>query len=69
MTADIKERLRGLAEGDLLDLLDAVSEEVKRRNDLTGLGIPDVRAQTPQQNVVMVLEALADLNIRTRPVR
>lgn len=61
MTEDIKARLAGLTEEDLLDLLGAVSDEVKRRNELVDFGIPDVRGQTPQQNLSMVLEALADI--------
>lgn len=63
-----KPELREMSDLELLDLLDAVSEEVKRRN--AGLGPDvDVRGQTVQQNVAMVLGALADLNISVKPVR
>lgn len=63
---DLRTRLQGMQDEELMELLDAVSEEVKRRNDLTGLGIPDVRSQSVEQNVAMVLEALADMGARVR---
>ena len=56
--------LRHMPDDALLEALDAVSDELKRRNDLTGLGVEDVRSQTPQQNVEMVLRALGELGIR-----
>lgn len=67
MTEEMKAKLVGLSDDDLFSLLDAVSEEVKRRNNLAGPSIPDIRTQSVDQNVKMVLEALAGLGVQIKP--
>lgn len=64
---DIKAKLQGLSDDDLFNLLDAVSEEVKRRNNLIGPSIPDVRNQSVDQNVKMVMDALMGLGVQIKP--
>jgi len=67
MLEDVKARLLELTDDDLFELLDAVSEEVKRRNGLLGgPTIPDIRGQTPEANLKMVLEALGELGVRIK---
>ena len=63
---DLKAKLEGLTDDDLFALLDAVSEEVKRRNNLSGPSIPDIRAQSIEQNVKMVADALSSLGVQIK---
>lgn len=61
MDEDIRARLREMPEAELLDLLDAVSDEVRRRNEIGADPEDDVRLKSPEQNLATVLQALAEL--------
>lgn len=63
---DVGARLKALSDGDLLDLLDQVSGEVKRRNSLQ---LPDIPAPgTPEFEGTMA-SLLETLNRMAAPVK
>lgn len=62
---DVKARLRELSDDDVLELLDVVSEEVKRRNSLHLPAIPPVG--TPEFDGT--IRALADVFSSLKPVK
>ena len=62
----IEQNLQSLSDGDLLKLLDSVSEEVKRRNRLMGPSVSDIRNKSVEQNVKDFLTCLADLGIAVK---
>lgn len=66
MLSDLREKIQGLSDDELFSVLDCVSEEVKRRNNIMGPSIPDIRAQSPEENVKMVIEALAALGVNVQ---
>jgi hypothetical protein len=58
---DVVEMIAGLSDGDLLDLLESVSDEVKRRSSLVG---PDVgKVLATEEGIMSVVESLADLGV------
>ena len=60
MTLDeIKSKLRSMSDEHVLSLLDAVSDEVKRRNTILGPPIADVRKEALSKGLLDLLEALA----------
>ena len=61
-----KENLLKLSDEDLFDVLEAVSDEVKRRNGLSGLGIKDVRENTVEENVKLIIGAINDLGVKIK---
>jgi len=64
---DFKKRLVDLSDEEVFTLLDAVSEDVKRRNGMMKHpSIKDIRSQTVAQNVAIVLEALSDLGMKVK---
>ncbi len=64
---DVIEGLTDLEDDGVFKLLDAVSEEVKRRNGLLGPSVSDVRSNTAEKNVGLMLEALASIGKASRP--
>lgn len=58
---DTIDSLKELSDDDLFELLDATSEEVKRRNGMMGPSVSDIRSNTVEQNVGLVLQALANV--------
>lgn len=57
--------LKSLSDDDLFALLDGASEEVKRRNGFLGPSVSQVRSNSVEENVKMVVEALA--NVTRKP--
>jgi len=57
--------LKSLSDDDLFMLLDGASEEVKRRNGFLGPSVSQVRSNSVEENVKMVVEALA--NVTRKP--
>lgn len=53
--------LKTLSDDDLFKILDGASEEMKRRNGLLGPSIGNIKNNTVEQNVGLVLDALAGL--------
>jgi hypothetical protein len=53
--------LKSLSDDDLFKILDGASEEMKRRNGLLGPSIGNIKNNTVEQNVGLVLDALAGL--------
>lgn len=53
--------LRDLSDDDLFKVLDGASEEMKRRNGLLGPSISNIKNNSVEQNVSLVLEALANV--------
>ncbi len=64
MIKEVKDSLSKLSDEDVFELLDAVSEEVKRRNSLLGPSISDVRNAPIEQTAENFIEALRNLGIR-----
>ena len=62
----LKASLQTLGDSDLFKILDAVSEEVKRRNQLMGPPISNIRNKPVEQNVKDFLTCLADLGIAVK---
>jgi hypothetical protein len=58
---NIRAKLREVPDPELLDLLDAVSEELKRRNEILGPSVSEVKTKTPEENLKTLLTALAEL--------
>jgi hypothetical protein len=54
-----KESIEQLSDSDLFDLLNLVSEELKRRNEILSPSIIDIKQKTPEENVRSVLSALS----------
>jgi hypothetical protein len=53
--------LKSLSDDDLFLLLDGASEEVKRRNGLLGPSISQVRSNSVEENVRLVVDAIASV--------
>lgn len=51
--------LKDLSDDDLFKVLDGASEEMKRRNGLLGPSISNIKNNSVEQNVSLVLDALA----------
>ena len=66
MDDTLKRPLKELNDKELFDLLDATSDEVKRRNGLLGPSIIDLQNQPVEKTIGSVLEALADLGLRMK---
>lgn len=66
MYNDIASKLRELSEEDLLSLLDMVSEEVKRRNDMAGMNVPAIDDPDPRKAVLSFIESLSAIGIKFR---
>jgi len=56
---EVLAELKGLSDDDLFKILDGASEEMKRRNGLLGPSIGNIKNNSVEQNVSLVLEALA----------
>jgi hypothetical protein len=62
----VKNELKSLSDDDLFTLLDAVSEEVKRRNEILSPSISDIRKNSVEDNVKNVLVALGELGLKSQ---
>lgn len=51
--------MKDLSDDDLFKVLDGASEEMKRRNGLLGPSISNIKNNSVEQNVSLVLDALA----------
>ena len=60
----LKKALKDMSNDELFSLLDSTSEEVKRRNNLLGPSVNDIRNQPVEKTVGTFLEALADLGMK-----
>ncbi len=58
MIQEIRERLKGLSDDEVLELLDTVSDEVKRRNRLMGAADPSLDKDAIRSGMQTVLDAL-----------
>lgn len=63
IVADIKT----LSDEDLFILLDGASEEMKRRNGLLGPSISTIRTNSVEENVKLVVEAMAGVKGQSKP--
>ncbi len=66
MNEELKKSLESLNDSDLFSILDAVSDEVKRRNSLLGPSVTDIKNQPIEKSVNSFLEALADIGIKIK---
>ncbi len=62
----LRESLKTLDDVNLFNVLDIVSEEVKRRNNLLSPPISDLKNKSAEQNVKEFLSCLADLGIAVK---
>lgn len=60
--------LKTLSDEELFMLLDRTSEEVKRRNGLLGPSISKVRSNSVEENVKLVVDAIAGVRQKQGPV-
>ena len=60
----IKKKIQEISDEDLFELLDCASEELKRRNGLIMPGVTDIRNQSPQANLKMVIDALSNFGTK-----
>ena len=63
---DFRDKLTRLSDEDVMDILEATSDEVKRRNNLTGVGLGDVRNNSVEQNLKILLDALQGMGINIK---
>lgn len=59
--------LKSLSDEDLFTLLDGASEEVKRRNGFLGPSISNVRSNSVEENVKLVIDAIAGVRQKQGP--
>lgn len=64
MSDEFKTKIQSLGDNELFELLDLVSDEVKRRNGLAFPNVADIHNQSVEQNVKMVLDALSQLGVK-----
>lgn len=64
MESILKKPLSSLSDDEVFDLLNSVSEEVKRRNGLMGPTVTDVKGQPLEKTVGAFLGALADFGVQ-----
>lgn len=62
---DVRNWVLSLSDNQLFFTLNTVSEEVKRRNNLNGPTIANIRSQSVGENIKMVMDALNGLGIQT----
>jgi len=58
MVQEVKDGLGKLSDSELLELLDTVSDEVKRRNSLMGPAAPSLDKQDIQDGIKAIVEAI-----------
>jgi hypothetical protein len=61
-----KKSLLELNDAQVLEVLDIVSSEVKRRNQMGGPDFASLRANTVEQNMKIVMDALSGLGIKIK---
>jgi len=59
--------MKDLSDDDLFLLLDGASEEMKRRNGLLGPSISQVRSNSVEENVKLVIDAVAGVRKGSGP--
>lgn len=59
--------MKDLSDEDLFRVLDGASEEMKRRNGLLGPSVSGIRNNNVEQNVKLVIEALAAVRGQPKP--
>lgn len=59
-----KDKLTKLSDEDVMDILEAASEEVKRRSGISGLGIGDIRNNSVENNLKILLDSLQGLGVK-----
>lgn len=62
----LKKPLSEMTDDELFSVLDAASEEMKRRNGLLGPSVTDIKNQPVEQTVESFLGALAQLGIHVK---
>lgn len=63
---NFREKLSKLSDADLIDVLDAVSEEVKKRNNISGLGLKSISENSFEENTKIIMEAIKNLGIEIK---
>ena len=64
MIQEIQEKIENITDDELFLILECVSNEVKRRNKImAGPSVRDLRNNTPEQNLKLVLDALATFGV------
>lgn len=61
-----KMNFENVNDSDLLDMLNQVSDEVKRRNNLAGPDFASMRQNTVEQNMKIIRDALGGLGINLK---
>ena len=68
MIQEVKDGIQDITDDELFLVLECVSNELKRRNNiLAGPSIKDIRNQSPEQNLKMVLDALSTFGVKIPP--
>ena len=57
--SEIKSIVKDISDDELFELLECASDELKRRNGLLIPGVSEIRKQSPEANLTMLIEALA----------
>lgn len=60
------EKLQKLSDEDVMDILDAVSNEVKRRTNVRFPNMEDIRGNSVEQNLKIVLDALKNVGMNVK---
>lgn len=61
--------IKSLSDQELFDLLEATSEEMKRRNGLLGPSVSDIRNKPVEEMMKVFLDALSGVGIEVRGKR
>lgn len=61
-----KKSLTDLNDAQVLEILDVVSTEVKKRNQMGGPDFASLRANTVEQNMKVIMDALSGLGIKIK---
>jgi predicted nucleic acid-binding Zn-ribbon protein len=59
----LEKELQAISDEDLFAILNIISEEVKRRNNMKSPSISNIRDRSIEENVKAVLSALANFGI------
>lgn len=64
--SEIKLIVKDISDDELFELLECASDELKRRNGLLIPGVSDIRSQSPEANLKLVMEALAKMGAQVK---
>jgi hypothetical protein len=64
--SEIKSIVKSISDDELFELLECASDELKRRNGLLVPGMADIRKQSPEANVAMLIEALSKMGAQVK---